>query len=53
MEKIKKQVFVSGLFHKELKRRAVEKETSIEREINDILKREFILEGDENNNRKS
>ena len=42
MEKDKKHVKVSKAFHKELKRRAIEKETTIEKEMDDILKNSLL-----------
>ena len=44
MEKSKKHIKVLSSFHKELKRRAVEKDSTIEEEINEIYKKEL---GDE------
>jgi len=41
MEKIKKHIKVSSSLHKELKKRAVEKDSTIEEQINEILKKEL------------
>ena len=44
----KKCVIVPSFFHKELKKRATEKETTIETEIKEILEKEFVLEEGDN-----
>lgn len=52
MEKSKKPIFVSTDFHTKIKHRAVEEQTSIEKIIAKILKKEFNIEGDNNNDNK-
>jgi hypothetical protein len=52
MEKLKKQIFVPTDFHAKLKHRAVEERSTIEKTIIEILKKEFNIEGDNNNNNK-
>lgn len=44
MEKSKKHIKVLSSFHKELKKRAVERNLTIEEEINEILKKELGAE---------
>ena len=41
MEKNKKHIKILSSFHKELKKRAVENDSTIEEEINEILKKEL------------
>lgn len=46
MEKLKKPIIISTDFHSKLKHRAVEKQSSIEKIIAEILQKEFKDEGD-------
>jgi len=52
MEKSKKPIVVSADFHTKIKHRAVEEDTSIEKIIDKILKKEFNIKGDNNNDNR-
>ena len=46
MELLKKQIFISNEFHKKVKHRAVDEQSTIEKVIAEILKKEFHVEED-------